>query len=337
MIKEIIKKLVQKEDLNREEAYSVMLEIMSGRTTDAQIGSFLTALSVKGETVEEITGCAAAMREKAACIKPEAENLLDTCGTGGDKADTFNISTCAALIAAGAGAVVAKHGNRSVTSKCGSADVLAELGVNIGLAPEKVNECINRTGIGFMFAPNFHPAMKYAIGPRREMGIRTIFNILGPLTNPAGARSCIMGLFSPDLLEPIANVLLNLNVNRAFVVHGDGMDEISLTGVTQVCEIRDEKIKSYLISPEKYGFNKVAAESLKGGDAAQNAEIIRKILNGERGPLYDAAVFNAGFAITAAGLVDEPSKGIDLARKAVENGGAQSKLSRFIKISKELG
>ena len=263
MLKEAIAKLIEGKNLNEDEAISSLDCIMSGKATDAQIGSFITALRIKGETIEEVTGCAKVMREKAYKINPKIDYYIDTCGTGGDGSNTFNISTATAFVAAAGGVPVAKHGNRSVSSKSGSADVLESLGINIDVPPETAKECIEKVGIGFMFAPHFHKSMKYAAGPRKELGVRTIFNILGPLTNPANAKGQVLGVFDEKLTEPVANVLLNLGVEKAMVIHGlDGMDEITTTTRTKVSEVRDGSIINYYIDPEEYGFSLAKKEEL---------------------------------------------------------------------------
>ena len=281
MLKKAIQKIVEGRSLTEEEAMGAMNCIMAGEATQAQIGSFMTALRLKGETIEEITGCAKAMREKADRISPEVGYSIDTCGTGGDGSNTFNISTAAAIVAAAAGVTVAKHGNRSVSSRSGSADVLEALGVNISLSPGQVKECIEKIGIGFMFAPTFHKSMKHAAGPRKELGFRTIFNMLGPLTNPAGVKGQVLGVFHHSLTATIANVLLKLNIERAMVIHGmDGLDEISTAAPTKVCEIKDGEVLHYEINPEELGLRRASKEELAGGDAQANAMIINSIFEG---------------------------------------------------------
>ena len=285
MIKEAINKVINNQDLSQEEAISTMNEIMSGEATPAQIASFITALRMKGETVDEITGCAKVMREKVTRINTKSDLLVDTCGTGGDSAHTFNISTTAAFVAAGAGLKIAKHGNRSVSSKCGSADVLKELGVNIEADANTVAKCIDEVGIGFLFAPMLHPAMTYAIGPRREIGIRTIFNILGPLTNPAGATTQVLGVYDPKLTETLAKVLNNLGSKHVFVVHGsDGLDEITITGKTYVAELVNGEVRSFTIDPEDFGISKADVSSLAGDTAEENARITLSVLKAKKAP-----------------------------------------------------
>ena len=330
MIQEAISKLIEKQNLSQEEAEAVMNEIMSGKATDAQIAGFLVALRLKGETIDEITACAKIMREKASKIKPKAKPLIDIVGTGGDKSGTFNISTCAAFVVAGAGIAVAKHGNKSVSSKCGSADVLTALGINIGLEPKKVEQCINEIGFGYMFAPSFHPAMKYAIGPRKELGIRTVFNILGPLTNPAEAPYELMGVFSPSLTEPLAAVLGKLGCRHAFVVHGNGMDEITVDGATKITEYQDGYIKTFTIKPTDFGIKTASLNEIKGGTPDECAKTIINVLNGkEKGAKRDVVLLNAGAAIFIAGKADSIKKGIELAKESVDSGKALKKLEQL--------
>ena len=330
MIQEAISKLIEKQNLSQEEAEAVMNEIMSGKATDAQIAGFLVALRLKGETIDEITACAKIMREKASKIKPKAKPLIDIVGTGGDKSGTFNISTCAAFVVAGAGIAVAKHGNKSVSSKCGSADVLTALGINIGLEPKKVEQCINEIGFGYMFAPSFHPAMKYAIGPRKELGIRTVFNILGPLTNPAEAPYELMGVFSPSLTEPLAAVLGKLGCRHAFVVHGNGMDEITVDGATKITEYQEGDIKTFTIKPTDFGIKTASLNELKGGTPDECAKTIINVLNGkEKGAKRDVVLLNAGAAIFIAGKADSIKKGIELAKESVDSGKALKKLEQL--------
>lgn len=335
-MKEYISKIVEGQDLSPEEAENAMKTIMSGEATPAQIGAFLTALRMKGETVVEITALAKVMREFADTVHPRVEGpLLDTCGTGGDKVKTFNISTITAFVVAGAGVNIAKHGNRSVTSKAGSADLLEELGVNLMVPPSRVAKCIEDIGIGFMFAPGFHKAMKYAIGPRKEVGIRTVFNILGPLTNPANASSQVLGVFSPDLTDPMANVLNGLGVERAMVVHGlEGMDEISLSGPTRVSELKGGKISTYEISPEDFGLKRASINELQGGDASENADLARMILKGKLiGPKREIIVLNAAAGIYVAGKADTIADGIKIAEMSIDSGAAYKKLTGLIEAS----
>jgi anthranilate phosphoribosyltransferase len=334
MIREAIGKVIDGQDLARDEAAVVMEEIMTGVATPAQFGSLVTALRVKGETVEEIAGFATVMRRLAQPVVVDRP-VVDTCGTGGDHRNTFNISTTAALVAAGAGATVAKHGNRSMTSQCGSADVLEALGVNITQTPEQVRTCLEEAGIGFMLATLFHPAMKFASGPRREIGIRTVFNILGPLTNPAGARSQVLGVPTADLVERMAAVLALLGSHHALVVHGeDGMDEISLCAPTLVGEVRDGEVRTYRVAPEDYGFARAESGALRGGDAATNATILRGILEGQNGPRRAVVLLNAAAALVASGHADDLSDGIRLAATSIDSGAAQSRLEKLVEVSK---
>ena len=334
MIQEAIQKLVSGQDIGGEGAREVMELIMSGQATDAQIGAFLIALRLKGETVDEIAGCARVMREKATPIKTKRTDLVDTCGTGGDGSGTFNISTAVAFVAAGAGLGVAKHGNRAMSSQCGSADVLAEFGVNIEISPEKVGRCIDEAGIGFLFAPALHGAMKHAIGPRREIGTRTVFNVLGPLTNPAGAKCQLIGVYAPELTDKIAGVLGELGSQRAFVVHGsDGLDEITLTGSTRVSELRDGKVQTRDINPADFGLAVVDAAALKGGDAATNAQILRAVLDGKEGPALDIVLINAAAAIVAGGMAETLEEGLEKARTTVVDGAARAALEKLIAVS----
>lgn len=329
-IKEAIRKAIEKENINQEDAYKVALSIMNGEATDAQIGSLITALRMKGETVDEITGFVKAMRDKVTRIKAPEEYLIDTCGTGGDGTGTFNISTISAIVAAGAGCSVAKHGNRSVSSQCGSADLLKELGVNIENTPDKVEMCIEKAGVGFLFAPLLHPAMKYAIGPRREMGVRTIFNILGPLTNPAGAKRQLLGVYSKALTTPIANVLANLDSIHCMVVHGeDGLDEITTTGKTYVSELKNGEIKEYTISPEDFGMIKRSPEDLKGGTPETNAKIALNLLEGGTGGKREITILNSGAAIYVAGKAENLSDGIDKAKESIDSGEALKRLEKL--------
>lgn len=334
MIKEAIAKAVEKKDLTEEEMVSVMREIMEGEATPAQISSFITVLRMKGETVDEITGAAKVMRDKALKVKTKSPVVVDTCGTGGDEAFTFNISTAAAFVAAGAGLTVAKHGNRSVSSKSGSADVLRSLGVNIEAEVERVEECLDSIGIGFLFAPMMHGAMKYAATVRREIGIRTIFNILGPLTNPAGAQYQVLGVYRSELTEVLANVLKNLGSARAFVVSGnDGLDEITLTTDTKVSELNDGEVKTYFIKPEDFGMAPCKLFELQGGDPDDNARAIREVLKGEKGPKRDVVVLNAAAAIAASEKAKDIKDGIKPAEEAIDSGKAMEKLERLVAIT----
>lgn len=336
MIKEAISILIEKIDLSEAEMAEAMREIMEGKATDAQIGAFLTALRLKGETIDEITGAAKVMREKALSIKAPA-GTVDTCGTGGDMAHTFNISTTAAFIVSGAGIPVAKHGNRSVSSKSGSADVLQALGVNIELPPERIEKSLIEVGFGFLFAPFFHGAMKYALGPRREIGIRTVFNILGPLTNPAGAKYQVLGVYSSDLTETMAKVLGNLGCIHAFVVHGeDGLDEITITGKTKVSELKGGKVENYFIEPSDFGIKTGSIEDLLGGESKENAEITINILKGEKGPKRDIVLLNASAAIVASGKAKDLKEGIAIAERSIDSGAALRKLEGIKKVASGL-
>lgn len=338
MVRDAISKVVSGMDLSEQEMIGAMEEIMSGEATQAQIGAFITALRMKGETIDEITGAAHVMREKATKVTAGSSEgvLVDTCGTGGDASGTFNVSTTAAFVVAGAGVMVAKHGNRSITSKCGSADVLEALGVDLNLTPERIGQCIREVGIGFMFAPMLHGAMKHAIGPRREIGIRTIFNILGPLTNPAGANVQVMGVYDPGLTEKLAGVLGRLGARRALVVCGEGnMDEITVTGETKVAEWAGDRVTNYTVSPEDVGLSRASLSDIQGGDSpAVAAEMVRKILAGESGPRLDMVLFNAGAALMAAGKAADLQGGVDLAGETVQSGAALSKLDALVNFCK---
>lgn len=331
-IKDAIARLVEGLDLSEAEAEAVMDEIMGGQATPAQIGAFLTALRLKGETVSEIVGFARSMRNHVIPVRPERTDLVDTCGTGGDGAGTFNISTTAAFVIAGAGLGVAKHGNRSVSSQSGSADVLEALGANLNLTPQQVADCIDETGIGFLFAPLHHPAMKYAIGPRREMGIRTVFNILGPLTNPAFAPAQIMGVFDSALTEPLARVLQGLGCQAAFVVHGaSGLDELSTTGPNQVSHFLNGRVETTSVDPAIYGLPRATLDELRGGTPGENAEITRSILRGEMADhRRDVVLLNAAAALVAGGRAEDIADGIDKAAGAIDSGDAYATLERFV-------
>ncbi len=334
MIKEAIQQLIDRKNLSRETARQVMDQIMSGQTTDAQIAGFLVALRCKGETAEEIAGCAEAMRQKATPIHTSRQPLIDTCGTGGDGSGTFNISTTVAFVAAGAGLGVAKHGNRAMSSQCGSADVLQALGVNVEISPEQVGACLDEAGIGFLFAPKLHGAMKHAIGPRRELGTRTVFNALGPLTNPAGARRQLIGVYSGNLTEKLAQVLKALGSERALVVHGsDGLDELTLTGPSQVAELKEGQVSTYEVHPEEFGLKTAPAAALKGGDAPHNAQILSAVLKGEQGPPRDIVLLNAAAAILAGGLAADLNEGVELARQSLASGKALEALEKLRQVS----
>lgn len=322
-LQEAIRRAVEGQDLTAQEARDVMDSVMRGEATPAQIAAWITALRMKGETVPEIVGCAQAMRAHAQRISPRASRLVDTCGTGGDGAHTFNISTAAAFVVAGAGVSVAKHGNRSVSSRCGSADVLEMLGIRADLEADLVTRCVDEIGFGFMFAPRFHRAMGYAAGPRREVGIRTIFNVLGPLTNPAGATVQVVGVYQRQLTEPIAHVLAALGAEAAFVVHGlDGLDELSISGPTQVSQLRMGQVTTYEITPEEVGLTRHDRKAIAGGDAKMNARLIEGLLRGEKGPHRDVVLLNAAAALTAAGVARDLKEGIAVAAESIDSGSA---------------
>ena len=336
MIKEAIARVVEGIDLTRKEMEGAMEEIMTGNATPAQIGSFITALRIKGETVDEITGAATVMRAKALKVIFEGDPLLDTCGTGGDGTHTFNVSTVTAFVAAGEGVKVAKHGNRAVSSLCGSADVLKNLGVSLDISHEEVGRCIQEVGIGFLFAPLFHGAMKYAAGPRQELGLRTIFNMLGPLTNPAGATVQVLGIYAQELTDKIAHVLGNLGTREAFVVCGEGTyDEISICSPTRVSHLKDGNVETFEMTPEEYGFKNANPEEIKGGDAQENALIIRELLDGEKGPKRDMVVLNAAAAFVVAGLDEDFGKGINRAEDCIDSGRAKEKLEALVEFTQK--
>ncbi len=338
MIREGIQKLVKGTDLTYSEATEIMKEIMSGETTGAQIGAFLTALAVKGETIEEISAFAATMRQFCCRIHPKVNGrLVDTCGTGGDKVKTFNVSTASAFVVAGAGISVAKHGNRSVTSKSGSADVLEALGLNLNLEPKTVERIIEQVGIGFMFAPSFHPAMKHAIGPRREIGIRTVFNILGPLTNPAGATAQVLGVYSEELMKPLAYALRELGCEEAMIVHGmDGLDEISITGRTSIAWLKNGEVSKVEMSPQDYSLAVAKPEAISGTTPEESAVLAFKLLNDAlepKDPKRDIVLLNAAAGIVVGGKADDFAHGIELADESIKSGAAYKKLEDLIKAS----
>ena len=338
MIKEAIETLVSGNSLNFEQAAGAMEEIMSGEATQAQIAAFVTALRIKGETVDEIAGLASVMRDKAIPVKATPP-VIDTCGTGGDNCSSINISTAAAFVVAGAGLKVAKHGNRAMTSRCGSADVLEALGVKIDLGAEAVAECLEKVGIGFMFAPLFHPAMKHAAVPRREIGIRTVFNILGPLTNPARAESQVIGVPGEEVGNKIAAVLHRLGTKHSLVVHGrNGMDEISISGQSLVWEVTQDKVSPpYEVSPQYFDFREASLAEVKGGTPEDNADVLRRVLNGERGPCRDVVVMNAAAALLAGNRASDLKEGAHLAEEAVDSGQAREKLEGLVRLSQSLG
>jgi anthranilate phosphoribosyltransferase len=345
MIHEALDKLIKGEDLSRAEAQAAMEQILSGHASTEQIAALLIALRIKGETVDEVVGFALAMRRHAAPIFPGGrkhpdEVLVDTCGTGGDARGTFNISTAVAFVVAGAGVCVAKHGNRSTGSRCGSADVLEALGVKIELAPERVAKAIEQIGIGFLYAPAIHAATRYAIPARRELRVRTVFNLLGPLTNPAGASAQIVGVYDASLTELVAQALGELGVLRALVVHGaDGLDEISISGETSIAELRDRAVRSYTVVPEDFGLRRAPLETIRGGDAAHNAEIIHKVIGSaarrhEHGPHRDIVLANAAGALVAAGRGTDFLHGVRLATESIDSGAARTKLEALVAFSR---
>ncbi len=326
--------LIGGNDLSEAEMLSAMTQIMEGEVKDSQLAAFLTALHVKGETVAEIVGAARVMRAKAEKLDIKATSLVDTCGTGGDGADTFNISTASALVTAGAGVNVAKHGNRAVSSRSGSADVLKCLGVNLDADLSMVKRCVDEAGIGFLFAPLMHKAMKHAAGVRKELGFRTIFNLLGPLTNPANALSQVLGVFDVKWVKPLAEVLRDLGCRHSMVVHGsDGLDEISLTGESHVAELKNGRVTCYRLDPEKLGFKTCCSDDLKGGTPEENATILKNILNGEAGPRRDIVVLNSAAAIYVAGKSDSIESGIQLANISIDSGQAREKLENLCRIT----
>lgn len=337
MIRESIAKLVERKALASEEAEAVMAEIMRGEATPSQISAFLVALRMKGETVEEIAGCAKVMRAHAIKVVTKQKKVVDTCGTGGDGSGTFNISTVVAFVLAGAGVAVAKHGNRSVSSQCGSADVLEVLGVKIELDPEGIARCLNEIGIGFLFAPRLHPAMKHAALPRREVGIRTIFNLLGPLTNPASASIQLLGIYDPKLTETIARVLNLLGTHRALVVHGaDGLDELSTTGMNKVTQLHEGEISTYYLDPCQLGLPLARLSELRGGSSKENAQIMRALLQGERGAKREVVLLNAAAGLLAAEEVADFEEGLNLAAEAIDSGRALHKLEQLVELSQSL-
>jgi len=340
IITEAIARVVENIDLSESDMQSVMNQIMTGEATPVQIGSFLVGLRMKGETVEEISGAAKVMRDKVTVIDSGVDRaagglVLDTCGTGGDGSGTFNVSTTSAFVVAGCGLTVAKHGNRSVSSSCGSADVLEAAGVNLALTADQVGACIKQHGIGFLFAPSLHGAMKYAIGPRREIGIRTIFNVLGPLTNPAGANIQVLGVFDKALTKPMAEVLAKLGSLRALVVHGEGnLDELTITGETRISELKNGTVHTYSISPEEVGLQRSTLHELQGGSNVQeSASIMKAVLSGEPGPRRDMILLNSGAALMAAGLTDDFTAGIKRAALCIDSGKAIKKLDELVSFT----
>lgn len=338
MFREKLNKIVQGNDLSGTEMSFMINEILSGNMTDAQIGAFMAALATKGETFEELAGAATAMRRKALRIQVSSSAVVDTCGTGGDGLHTFNISTTTAFVVAGCGVTVAKHGNRSVSSKCGSADLLESLGVRLNTHPEIVEEGVSEIGIGFLFAPLYHSAMRYAAGARKEVGLRSIFNMLGPLTNPAGVKCQLLGVYAPELTEMFANALKLLGAKRAYVVHGhDGLDEISVCDSTRVSELQDGLIRTYDIMPEQFFDKQGDAKDLLGGDPEENADITKKILSGEKGTKRNVVLLNASAALVAAGKAKDFMQGIDLAKDSIDSGAAAEKLEALVSFTRENG
>ncbi len=329
-----IRAVSERKDLSGKDMVEVMRAIMTGEATQAQIGGFLIGLRMKGETIEEIAAAASVMRELATPVTVDTTNLVDTCGTGGDGSETFNISTASAFVVAGAGGKVAKHGNRSVSSKSGSADVLEAAGVNLDLTPEQIARCIEEAGVGFMFAPKHHGAMKHAIGPRREMGVRTVFNLLGPLTNPAGAPNQLIGVFSDEWTEPLARVLGQLGSRHVLVVHSDdGLDELSVGATTRVAELKDGKVASMTIEPGDFGVGRHDKSALLVESPAQSLEMIRNVLANQEGAARDVVCLNAGAAIYVAGLAADIAAGVEKAKQSIASGAAAERLEKLIKIS----
>jgi len=336
VMKKALACLVNRQDLSEEEMMAVMEEIMSGACTPAQIGAFITALRMKGESVAEITGAARVMREKATQIKVEAEIVVDTCGTGGDASNTFNVSTTAAFVIAAGGVKVAKHGNRAVSSRCGSADILEALGANLELSPALLAAAIGEVGFGFLFAPKLHLAMKHAIGPRREIGLRTIFNILGPLTNPARANVQVLGVYDGKLTNTLATVLKNLGSKAAMVVFGEGgFDELSIVGPTRVSELRGGAVRDYVVQPEDFGLKRATPAEIIGGDAAKNVQIVRSIFAGEKSACRDMVVLNAAAALAISGKARDMPEGVKMSEELVDSGAAGKKLEEYITFSRK--
>lgn len=329
-----IRAVTERQDLSNEQMQQAMRLIMTGEASDAQIGGFLIGLRMKGETVDEIAAAAKVMRDLATGVKISGNHVVDIVGTGGDSSNTFNISTASTFVVAAAGGTVAKHGNRSVSSKSGAADLLEAAGVNLGISPEQVAQCIEQVGVGFMFAPMHHSAMKHAIGPRKEMGVRTIFNVLGPLTNPAGAPNQLLGVFSKALVEPLAEVLRQLGSNHVLVVHSeDGMDEISIGATTYVAELKNGNIDTYTIQPEDFGLQRTNISALAVENAEQSLKVVKSVLDGESGPARDIVLLNAGAAIYAADLVDSLATGVQRAAEVIDNGEAAAKLDALVALS----
>ncbi len=330
-MQQAIKAVTEKRDLNMEEMTAAMRLIMTGEATPAQVGGFLIGLRMKGETIDEIASAAAVMRELASKVEVDKTHLVDTCGTGGDASGSFNISTASAIVVAAAGGKVAKHGNRSISSKSGSADVLETAGVNLEISPEQVADCVNEIGVGFMFAPLHHSAMKHAIGPRREMAVRTIFNVLGPLTNPAAAPNQVLGVFSKELVEPLAQVLQRLGSKHVLVVHAeDGMDEISIASATYIAELKDDEVKTYTVQPEDFGLPRANLEQIRVADSTQSLQMIQGVFDNKSGPAKDIVCLNAGAAIYAAGLSASLADGVKKAQAVIASGAVAAKLAQLI-------
>lgn len=336
-IQQAIKAVIAKQDLSEEQMHAVMSDIMTGKTTDAQIGAFLVGLSMKGESIDEITASAKVMRSLATAVEISPTNhLVDTCGTGGDGLGLFNISTASAFVVAAAGGQVAKHGNRSISSKSGSADVLESAGVNLAVSPEVIGRCVDEIGVGFMFAPAHHSAMKHAIGPRKELAVRTIFNVLGPLTNPAKAPNQVMGVYDKNLVEPIANVLKSLGSRHVMVVHSkDGLDELSIADDTYVAELKNGEVLTYTVNPIDVGLSVGSLDDITADDADDSLTIIRAAFAGKQGPAKDIVALNAGAAIYVSGLADNLKAGVEKANQVLENGGAQRKLEEYVVASNQ--
>jgi len=337
-LREFLKGLSEFKNLTKEEMIQCLEDITEGRATDAQIGAFIMAMKMKGETVEELEGAASFFREKATKVDvDDPDNLVDTCGTGGDLSDTFNVSTITAFVLAGAGIRVAKHGNRSVSSKSGSADLLEFLGAKIDLGPEQVKRMIEEVGMGFMFAPLFHPAMKRVVGPRREVGIRSLFNLIGPLSNPAGAKRQLLGVFSDQFVEKVARVLLRLGVKRAVVVHGkDGIDEVSISAPTTVAEVSGGEVCIYEFTPEELGFRRYPIDYIKVKSVEESAKVAMSVLKGEPSPALDMVLLNSAFGVLVSGMADNLKTALEVAKDSIKGGKAHRKLSEFIDLSKKL-
>jgi anthranilate phosphoribosyltransferase len=335
-LKSCLANVIEGKSLTQTEAQEIMTQIMSGQVTPAQLAALITGLKIKGETVDEITGFALAMREKATPVMTNQRFLVDTCGTGGDGSSTFNISTATALVVAGAGLTVAKHGNRSVSSKCGSADVLEELGVNLAIDASEVAKCIDEIGIGFLFAPLFHPAMKHAAAPRKELGFRSIFNLLGPLTNPLGAKYQVVGVYDANLTEVMAKVLHKLGIAKAFVVSGiDGLDEVSITGPTKITRLEQGQFSTFFFEPDLVNMKTCKIDAIKGDTPKENAKIILEILGGEKGPRRDIVLINSAFSLMSGGMATDIVEGIEIAAEAIDSGKAFKKLELLVKYSRK--